>query len=89
MAAEPGFSIVTEPILSLFSFRHDPGDGRDLDTYNLSLLTAINDDGRLYLTQTRAEGHMAIRFQVGSIEASEADVDLAFEVIRELARKLA
>jgi len=89
LAAEPGFSIVTEPILSLFSFRHDPGDGRDLDTYNLSLLTAINDDGRLYLTQTRAEGHMAIRFQVGSIEASEADVDLAFEVIRELARKLA
>jgi aromatic-L-amino-acid decarboxylase len=87
-AAEPGFSVVTEPILSLFSFRHDPGDGRDLDAHNLSLLTAINDDGRLYLTQTRVEGRIAIRFQAGSMEAREADVDLAFEVIRDLARKL-
>jgi aromatic-L-amino-acid/L-tryptophan decarboxylase len=87
-ATEPGFSVVTEPILSLFSFRHDPGDGRDLDAHNLSLLTAINDDGRLYLTQTRVEGRIAIRFQAGSMEATEADVDLAFEVICDLARKL-
>ena len=87
-AAEPGFSLVTEPILSLFSFRHDPGDGRDLDTHNLSLLAMINDDGRLYLTQTRVEGRIAIRFQTGSMETTEADVDLAFEVIRDLACKL-
>jgi aromatic-L-amino-acid decarboxylase len=87
-AAEPGFSIVTEPILSLFSFRHDPGDGRDLDAHNLSLLAAINDDGRLYLTQTRVDGRIAIRFQAGSMETREADVDLAFEVICDLARKL-
>ncbi|HEU0061683.1 MAG TPA: pyridoxal-dependent decarboxylase [Hyphomicrobiaceae bacterium] len=87
-AAEPGFSIVTEPVLSLFSFRHDPGDGRDLDAHNLSLLTAINDDGRLYLTQTRVEGRIAIRFQAGSMEVREADVELAFDVIRDLARKL-
>jgi aromatic-L-amino-acid decarboxylase len=87
-AAEPGFSIVTEPVLSLFSFRHDPGDGRDLDAHNLALLTAINDDGRLYLTQTRVEGRIAIRFQAGSMEVREADVELAFDVIRDLARKL-
>jgi aromatic-L-amino-acid/L-tryptophan decarboxylase len=87
-AAEPGFSLVTEPILSLFSFRHDPGDGRDLDAHNLSLLTEINDDGRLYLTQTRVDGSIAIRFQTGSMETTEADVNLAFEVIRSLARTL-
>ena len=87
-AAEPGFAVVTEPILSLFSFRHDPGDGRDLDAHNLSLLTAINDDGRLYLTQTRVEGRIAIRFQAGSMETREADVELAFAVVRDLARNL-
>jgi len=87
-AAEPGFSLVTEPILSLFSFRHDPGDGRDLDTHNLSLLAAINDDGRLYLTQTRVDGRIAIRFQTGSMATTEADVNLAFEVIRDIARSL-
>jgi aromatic-L-amino-acid/L-tryptophan decarboxylase len=88
LAAEPGFSLVTEPILSLFSFRHDPGDGRDLDAHNLALLTAINDDGRLYLTQTRVDGRIAIRFQVGSMETTEADVRLAFEVLRDCARSL-
>lgn len=88
LAAEPGFALVTEPILSLFSFRHDPGDGRDLDAHNLMLLTAINDDGRLYLTQTRVDGRIAIRFQAGSMETTEADVNLAFDVIQDLAARL-
>jgi aromatic-L-amino-acid/L-tryptophan decarboxylase len=87
-AAEPGFSVVTEPILSLFTFRHDPGDGRDLDAHNIALLTAINDDGRLYLTQTRVDGRIAIRFQTGSMATTEADVDLAFDVICDQARTL-
>jgi aromatic-L-amino-acid decarboxylase len=34
------------------------------------------------------EGRIAIRFQVGSMETTEADIDLAFDVIRDLARKL-
>ena len=89
LAAEPGFALLTEPILSLFSFRHDPGDRRDLDAHNLSLLAAISDDGRLYLTQTRVEDRIAIRFQIGAMETTEADVELAFEVICDLARKLA
>jgi aromatic-L-amino-acid decarboxylase len=88
IAAEPGFSLVTEPLLSLFSFRHDPGDGRDLDGHNLSLLAAINDDGRAYLTQTRIDGRIAIRFQVGSMETTEEDVDVAFQVIRSIAREM-
>lgn len=88
LSAEPNFSLVTQPVLSLFSFRHDPGDGRDLDAHNLSLLAAINDDGRLYLTQTRVEGRIAIRFQAGSMETTEGDLDVAFDVICSLARKL-
>lgn len=87
LAAERGFSLVTQPVLSLFTFRHDPGDGRDLDAHNLALVTAINDDGRLYLTQTRVDGRIAIRFQVGSMQTTEADIDLAFDVIRDLARR--
>jgi aromatic-L-amino-acid decarboxylase len=88
LAAEPGFALVTQPVLSLFSFRHDPGDGRDLDAHNLALVAAINDDGRIYLTQTRVDGHVAIRFQAGTIETTEADIDLAFEVIRTMAGSL-
>jgi aromatic-L-amino-acid/L-tryptophan decarboxylase len=88
LTAEPGFALVTEPMLSLFSFRHDPGDGRDLDAHNLMLLTAINEDGRLYLTQTRVAGRIAIRFQAGSMQTTEADVNLAFDVIQTLGAKL-
>jgi aromatic-L-amino-acid decarboxylase len=88
-AAEPGFALMSEPILSLFSFRHDPGDGRDLDAHNLALLAAINDDGRLYLTQTRVDGRIAIRFQVGSMQTAEGDGRLAFDVICNLARRMA
>jgi aromatic-L-amino-acid decarboxylase len=87
-AAEPGFALVSEPILSLFSFRHDPGGGRDLDAHNLALLAAINDDGRLYLTQTRVDGCIAIRFQVGSMQTTEGDARLAFDVICNLARRV-
>lgn len=83
-----GFEIVSEPMLSLYAFRHDPGDGRDLDAHNLALVEAINADGRIYLTQTRVDGRIAIRFQVGQFETTEADVDLACEVIAEIAQRL-
>ena len=85
-APRPDFEIVTEPMLSLFSFRHLRRRARDLDEHNLALVNAINDDGRIYLTQTRVDGRVAIRFQVGQFE-TEADVDKAFDVITEVAAK--
>ncbi|MFG1340348.1 pyridoxal phosphate-dependent decarboxylase family protein [Xanthobacter autotrophicus] len=88
IAAEPGFALASTPVLSLFAFRHDPGDGRDGDAHMLALLQAINDGGQLYLTPTRVDGRLAIRFQAGSMEATEADVDAAFDIIRETARAL-
>jgi aromatic-L-amino-acid decarboxylase len=80
------FEIVTEPVLSLFSFRH-LGAG-DLDAHNLALVNAINDDGRIYLTQTRVDGRIAIRFQAGQFNMTEEDIDTAFEVITEMASRI-
>lgn len=88
LAASPGFEIVTEPMLSLFSFRHQARNGNENDEHNLALVSAINDDGRIYLTQTRVDGRVAIRFQAGQFEATEADVDMAFDVITEIAARL-
>lgn len=88
LAAEPDFALVTEPVLSLFTFRHLPPSGVDSDTHNIALVNAINDDGRIYLTQTHVDGQLAIRFQVGQFETTEADVDEAFEAIVETARSL-
>ncbi|MCB1461659.1 MAG: aspartate aminotransferase family protein [Nitratireductor sp.] len=87
LRAEPDFRIVSEPVLSLFAFRY-LRDGADLDDLNRRLVTAINDDGRIYLTQTNFEGDFVIRFQVGQFDCEEADVDTAFDVITEIARAL-
>ncbi|MEM9344695.1 MAG: pyridoxal-dependent decarboxylase [Pseudomonadota bacterium] len=71
-----GFEIVTEPILSLFSFRC-PGD----DNAQQALVDALNDDGRIYVTQGAFGGRKVIRFQVGQFDTTRADVMMAPEVI--------
>ncbi|RWK05515.1 MAG: aspartate aminotransferase family protein [Mesorhizobium sp.] len=89
LAGEADFEIVTEPMLSLFSFRHRTSSGADADEHNLRLVDAINTDGRIYLTQTRVDGRVAIRFQVGQFETTAADIEAAFDVVTEVARRLA
>lgn len=80
LAANEIFEIVTAPVLSLFTFRLR---GQD-DAAQIALVTRINDDGRIYLTQTRVSGGIAIRMQVGQFDATAADVDMAYDVIAEL-----
>ena len=79
LRAMPGVEIVTEPSLSLFSFALAEGDAA-----TEALLARINDDGRVYLTQTRHRGRYAIRVQVGSFDCTEADVMTVAEVVQEL-----
>ena len=89
MRREPGFEVVSDPMLSLWAFRHVPAGAADLDAHNLSLVNAINADGRIYLTQTKVDGRTVIRFQVGAFDATEQDVLGALDVIREVAAGLA
>ncbi len=90
LRAEPDFQIVTDPILSLFTFRYAPGSSAqsELDELNLRLVNALNDDGRIYLTQSEHEGMRVIRFVTGQFDMEERDVDIAFDAILEIARKL-
>ncbi|AUH34234.1 pyridoxal phosphate-dependent decarboxylase family protein [Paracoccus tegillarcae] len=78
-----GFEIVTEPILSLFSFRC-PGD----DHTQQRLVDAINDDGRIYLTQAAFGGRKVIRLQVGQFDTTRNDVLMAAEVIDDVWRSI-
>jgi len=84
----PEFELTTQPVLSLFTFRYAPGDRADLDRLNAQLLERINDDGRIYLTQTQHDGRFVIRFQVGQTYTTREDVLLAWEVIQELAERI-
>ena len=84
----PGFQITSDPVLSLWTFRHTPAGVPDLDAHNLALVNAINDDGRTYLTQTRVDGRIVIRFQVGPFDTTESDVMTAMDVIAEMAARM-
>lgn len=97
LAAEPDFEIVTKPILSLFTFRYLPetlkrsnsvdSDAlKNEDALNLQLTNAINDDGRIYLTQTTHDGKLVIRFMCGQFDMERKDIDIAFNVITGVAR---
>ena len=78
-----GFEIVTEPILSLFSFRCP---GNDVDQQRL--VDALNDDGRIYLTQGSFRDQKIIRFQVGQFDTTRDDVMMAHSVIQEVWEKI-
>jgi len=82
LRADPRFEIVTEPVLSLFTFRLQGAD----DAAQIRFVNRINDDGRIYLTQTRVPLGVAIRFQVGQFDATEEDVHCAYEVITGIAK---
>ncbi len=77
--AKDGFEIVTDPILSLFSFRC-PGD----DATQQRLVDAINDDGRIYLTQGAFDGRKIIRVQVGQFDTTREDVMMVADVVQEV-----
>ena len=61
-------------------------DADALDAHNIALVNAINDDGRIYLTQTEHDGRIAIRFQAGQFDMAASDADVAFDTILEVAR---
>ena len=81
--AMDGFEITTEPILSLFSFRC-PGD----DAMQQRLVDAINDDGRIYLTQGAFEGRKIIRVQVGQFDTTRDDVMIVRDVVQDIWEQL-
>jgi aromatic-L-amino-acid decarboxylase len=78
LAALPGVEIVTEPRLALFSFALSD------DVATEQLLSRINDDGRIYLTQTRVDGRLAIRVTVGTFDCRREDVMLIATTVKEL-----
>ncbi len=86
----PDFELTSGPNLALLSFRYRP-DGvaeSELDALNERLLTAINDDGRTYLTQNRLAGRYVIRVAIGARTTERRHVVEVWNVVQELARRL-
>lgn len=83
--ALPDFQITTEPRLALFTFQYAP-KGQDPNEASLALIQKINNDGRVYLTQTAHKGRMLIRFTCGTFECTREDVMTTLDVLTDLTR---
>ncbi|MDR6266206.1 pyridoxal-dependent decarboxylase [Roseobacter sp. N2S] len=84
LRARPDFTITTDSRLALFTFQYTPKGG-DPNAASAELLQRINDDGRIYLTQTLHQGQYVIRFTAGQFDCTRDDVMTAYDVITELA----
>jgi len=84
IAALDHFRLSSEPRFSLFSFQFAP-PGEDTSEASKWLLERVNDDGRIYLTQSSYKGEFVIRFQVGQFDCEQTDVRFAVQVLAELA----
>ncbi len=87
LAAHPAFEIVTHSRLALFTFQFTPA-GANADTATEQLLARVNDDGRIYLTQTHHEGRFVIRMTAGQFDCTRDDVMSVYDVLCDLAGQM-
>jgi aromatic-L-amino-acid decarboxylase len=92
IAAAPDFELLAPRRLALLNFRYHPrgvDDAQALDRLNERLLEALNDSGRLYVTQNRVGGAYAIRMSIGQTTTERRHVEAAWQRMQETARALA
>jgi aromatic-L-amino-acid/L-tryptophan decarboxylase len=80
---EPGWLVVAPRHFSLVCFRWDGSDAE-----NERLLERVNASGEIFLSHTRLGGQYVLRLAIGSFRTTEADVRLAWEVLRREAEAL-
>ena len=95
----PEFEVLHEPTLYIYSFRYVPSDLAPrqeepevravLDELNESIAEAVQRSGLALLMTTRIRGRVALRMSICSHRTLEDDVDVTFESIAGLGRRLA
>ena len=76
--ADPDWEIVAPQRFSLVAFRRN---GSDAD--NEALVERVNRRGEMFVSHTRLDGRYVLRLAIGNARTSEADVRLAWEILRE------
>jgi len=84
---EPGFECVAVPDLSVIAFRYHPQKG-NIDTFNRQLLKKIVKSQKLFLSSTLLDGKYVIRVCILSFRTHQSEVEEAFEIIKNAAKKL-
>ena len=80
VAAEPGWELCAPRPFSLVCFRRIGSDEE-----NAAIMERVNDSGQIFLSHTKLDGRFVLRLAIGNARTSEADVALAWDVLREAA----
>ncbi len=91
VAAEPRWELLAPHPLSVVCYRYAPSglDAARIDALNDAIVTAVNEDGRIMISATKLHGRTALRLAIGNERTTLADVELAWEILRETAAMLA
>ena len=81
--ADPRFELVVDPPLSLVCFRHRGGDEA-----NEALIDRLNRSGKIYLTHTRLNDKLTLRFSIGQTQTQPRHVERAWALIQSEAKRL-
>jgi aromatic-L-amino-acid decarboxylase len=74
---EPGWELCATRHFSLVCFRKIGSDEA-----NEAIMHRVNDSGEIFLSHTRLGGRLVLRLAIGNARTSEADVALAWDVLR-------
>jgi aromatic-L-amino-acid decarboxylase len=78
---EPGWELCAPRPFSVVCFRLEGSDEE-----NEALLERVNASGEVFLSGTRLDGRFVLRLAVGNARTEEADVQLAWDLLRREAR---
>ena len=81
--AEPGWEVCAPRHFSLVCFRKIGSDEE-----NEAIMRRVNDSGEIFLSHTKLDGGFVLRLAIGNARTSEADVALAWDVLRREAAAL-
>jgi aromatic-L-amino-acid decarboxylase len=84
---EPGFECMAVPELTVIAFRYRPKKG-SVEAFNRKLLAYIVKSKKLFLSSTLLHGKFVIRVCILSFRTHKAEVEEAFEIIKNAAKKL-
>ncbi len=75
--AEPGWEVCAPRHFSLVCFRKEGSDEE-----NEAIMRAANDSGEIFLSHTKLDGRFVLRLAIGNARTTEADVALAWQILR-------
>jgi aromatic-L-amino-acid decarboxylase len=81
--AEPRFELAAPASLGLVCFRHRGGD-----RVNQELMDRLNAEGTAYLTHTRLDERLTLRFSIGQYRTGPDHVEAAWERLLALAGEI-